>query len=97
MAIIKGLCANDMRDRLQISDIDFTTFLTHKSLEEIEEGLASMADKVVDQVTLCQFINYLMKNSVNFLQDDHILYSLMSSNLYHLITAFKWENKKCLN
>ena len=90
MTIIKGLCANDMRERLQISDLDFTAFLTHKSIEEIEEGLVSMKDRIVDQVTLCQFINYLMKNSVNFLQDDHILYSLMSSNLHHLITAFKW-------
>lgn len=49
-----------------------------------------------EQVILCQFINYLLKNSMLFLEDDHVLYSLMSSNLYHLTTLFKWEDNRSL-
>lgn len=37
-----------------------------------------------------------MKNSVYFLQDNHVLYYLMSDNLYHLTSVFEWENSKCL-
>ncbi len=37
-----------------------------------------------------------MKNSVHFLEDDHILYSLMSDNLYHLTEVFEWQQSKCL-
>ena len=33
--IIKGLCRSNFRDRTQISEIDFSPFLTHKSIEEM--------------------------------------------------------------
>jgi len=37
-----------------------------------------------------------MKNSMDFLEDDHILYSLMSYNLSHLTNIFKWEENRSL-
>lgn len=51
---------------------------------------------MTEQVILCQYINYLMKNSVHFLEDNHVLYSLMSDNLYHLTSVFEWSSSKCL-
>ena len=59
----------------------------------MEVGLGS---KITEQVILCQFVNYLMKNSVDFLQDDHVLYSLLSSNLYHFTSVFGWQKNACL-
>lgn len=94
--LIKGLCRNNFRDRSQISEIDFSVFLRHKSIEEMDSSLLFFSGKTTEQVILCQFINYLMKNSVYFLEDGHILYSLMSNNLYHLTNVFKWEESKCL-
>ena len=74
-----------------LTETDFSIFLTQKSIGEIDEGLKKeFGKKVTDQVILCQFINYLMKNSVSFLEDDHVLYSLMSSNLSHLTDVFGW-------
>jgi hypothetical protein len=37
-----------------------------------------------------------MKNSMHFLEDNHILYSLMSNNLYHLTNIFKWDDNRSL-
>lgn len=31
-----------------------------------------------------------------FLDDDHPLYSLMSSHLHHLTHVFRWQDKRCL-
>lgn len=95
-AIIRGLCDREIKSRLLISETDFNIFLTHKSIGEIDQGLSELRLKVTEQVILCQFINYLMKNSMYFLQDHHVLYSLMSDNLYHLTTLFNWESSKCL-
>ena len=46
---------------------------------------------VPEQVMLCQFVNYFMRNSLLFLEGDHPLYSLMSRQLYHLTQAFSWS------
>jgi uncharacterized Zn-finger protein len=45
---------------------------------------------------LCQFINYLARNSMLFLEDDHCLYSFMSEHLHHLTRLFEWDSNKCL-
>lgn len=62
--LIKGLCRNNFRDRSQISEVNFSAFLNHKSIGEMELGLLQLKGKTTEQVILCQFINYLMKNSV---------------------------------
>ena len=55
-----------------------------------------MKNNVTLQVILCQSINYLIKNSMTFLDADNPLYALMSSNLHHLTTLFNWEESRCL-
>ncbi len=55
-----------------------------------------MKTKITEQVILCQFINYLIKNSILFLEGDDLLYSFMSNSLYHLTDLFKWNDNKCL-
>ncbi len=84
VAIIRGLCRMTVKQRLQISSCNFDIFLSQKSIKQINASLIVFKPKVTQQVVLCQFINYLIKNSMIFLDDGHILYSLMSNHLYHL-------------
>jgi predicted small metal-binding protein len=87
----------NMKERLQLCNCNFEIFLTQKSIKEINESMVvHIKAKVTEQVILCQFINYLIQNSMLFLDDDHMLYSLMSNNLYHLTEIFKWDENKCL-
>jgi hypothetical protein len=51
---------------------------------------------VREQVVLCQFINYLIANSMLFLGDGNCLYSLMSDHLHHLTHLFQWDHNKSL-
>lgn len=95
-AIVKGLCNKNIKERLHLSNCDFNIFLSQKSIKEIEHNLLSMKSKVTEQVILCQFINYLIKNSVLFLEGDNLLYSLMSTSLAHLTGVFKWNDSQCL-
>lgn len=66
-----------------------------KPLHEMEASLLKITG-MREQVILCQFINYLMKNSMLFLEDTHVLYSLMSDHLFHLTSLFQWENNSSL-
>ncbi len=47
-------------------------------------------------MVLCQFINYLINNSMLFLGDGNRLYSLMSDHLHHLTHLFEWDKNKSL-
>jgi hypothetical protein len=79
-----------------LSSCDFSVFQSQKSIKEIDRSLKIMESRVTEQVVLCQFVNYLIRNSMLFLEDDHPLYSLMSSHLHHLTDVFCWESKHCL-
>lgn len=95
-AIVKGLCNVNMKERIQLASCDYRVFLSQKSIKEINYGLTALDSRVTEQVVLCQFVNYLIRNSMLFLEDNHQLYSLMSTHLYHLTEAFRWEDKRCL-
>ena len=79
-----------------MSQCELEVFGTVKSLVEIEQGLLRL-EGVRLQVVLCQFVHYLIQNSLSFLPAEHYLYSHMSTHLHHLTHTFNWSNNKCLN
>ena len=48
-------------------------------------------------MVLCQFVHYLIQNSIHFLPDTHLLYSYLSNHLHHLTTTFRWADNKSLS
>lgn len=94
--MLRGLCQPNLKERLLVLECNFEQFLSEKSITQIESCLQAVRCKVSLQVTLCQFINYLMRNSMEFLSDDHMLYSMISNHLQHLTTFFKWEESNSL-
>ena len=95
-AIVRGLCNSNIKERIQLSNCDFGIFLSQKSIKEINLGLLGLDGRTTEQVVICQFVNYLIRNSMLFLDDDHPLYFLMSSHLHHLTHVFRWQDKRCL-